>query len=310
MNVLCARMANGYPFQPVGSFLRHEHLYYCHRLAGKHIWSTFISPWFPGCFPHRCKWTALWQRVGNALLFACMDIIWIQTSAGTHSPANKHRHGTSIFSPEAWSKRNGSGFFSMSVCGREHIRLKTGHSVFKMHLGGQQFFILCRIRWSDQSRSAAFKMTVRHMLNGYITADNLSIFIIFTVDKHHVPHPNCPSLHITERWHGQRLSACARRSTGKPLAIIKYVQQLLLQVYFSLFHYKRTKVNNIKSISIPCKTSGWWSQPVHNKSSIVSIFPKITCKLSSSIIETANQTTHILPLGPSIWRKISEHPLV
>ena len=155
-------------------------------------------------------------------------------------------------------------------------------------------------------------MTVCHMLNGYITADNLSIFIIFTVDKHHVPHPNCPSLHITERWHGQRLSACARRSTGKPLAIIKYIQQLLLQVYFSLFHYKRTKVNNIKSISIPCKTSGWWSQPVHNKSSIVSIFPKITCKLSSSIIETAtaNQTTHILPLGSSIWRNISEHPLV
>ena len=162
----------------------------------------------------------------------------------------------------------------------------------------------------DQLLSRWLLMTVRHMLNGYITADNLSIFIIFTIDKHHVPHPNCPSLHTTERWHGQRLSACARRSTGKPLAIIKYIQQLLLQVYLSLFHYKRTKVYNIKSISIPCKTSGWWSQPVHNKSSIVSIFPKITCKLSSSIIETANQTTHILPLGSSIWRKISEHLLV
>ena len=269
------------PFQPVASFLRHEYLYYCHRLAGKHIWSTFISPWFPGCFPHRCKWTALWQRVGNALLFACMDIIWIQTSTGTHSPANKHRHGTSIFSPEAWSTRNESVFFSMLVCGKEHIRLKTGHSVFKMHLGRQLYFyvVLDDLINPDQLLSRWLLMTVRHMLNGYITADNLSVFIIFTIDKHHLPHPNCPSLHITERWHGQRLSACARRSTGQPLAISSNIYNNCCSKYISAFFITNAQRLIILNPS-PFHFSDFWlvvKTPVHWPTgqvvTFVSIFP-------------------------------------
>lgn len=220
----------------------------------------FLTTWISLLLPQACWQTYLkyvhipvisWLLSPSLQMNSTLATRWKCTATsicvyGYNMDANQYRHTLSRKQTQAWNiyilarsmiDTQWIWFFSMLVCGKEHIRLKTGHSVFKMHLGRQLYFyvVLDDLINPDQLLSRWLLMTVRHMLNGYITADNLSVFIIFTIDKHHLPHPSCPSLHITERWHGQRLSACARRSTGQPLAISSNIYNNCCSKYISAF---------------------------------------------------------------------------